>query len=88
MQRRRKFHRIAVPLHVHVHRERLVAQQVIVQCRHLYAACRQLGHNGRDLVHRQHEISHDHALIAHFLKGEPAAEREASFQLDAVKRDL
>jgi hypothetical protein len=27
-------------------------------------------------------------LIAHFLKGEPAAEREAGFQLDAVERDL
>jgi len=88
VQRCRQFHWIAMPLYVHVHRERLVAEQVIVQCRHLYAAGCELGHDRRHLVHRQHEIAHDHALIAHFLKGEPAAECEPGLQLDPVERDF
>ena len=43
---------------------------------------------GVDLVHRQHEVAHHHALVAHLLEGQPAAERKAGFQLDAIQRDL
>jgi hypothetical protein len=73
---------------MHVHRERLVAQQVIVQCGHFDSARGELCHYRSDLVHRQHEITHHHALLAHFLEGQPAAERKAGFQLDAVQSDL
>jgi len=45
-------------------------------------------HDRRHLVHRQYEIAHYHALITHFLEGQPAAERKASFQLDPVERDF
>jgi hypothetical protein len=79
MEHRRQFHRIAIALHMHVHRERLVAQQVIVQCRHFYAAGCKLCHDRRDLVHGQDEITHHHALIAHLLEGDPTAERKAGF---------
>ena len=41
MQRCGKLYRIAMPEHMHVHRERLVPQQVIVQRRHLDAARRE-----------------------------------------------
>ena len=88
MQHRGKLHRIAVPEHMHVHRERLVAQKVIVQSGHLDPARRKFRHDRIDLGFGQHEIAHHHALIAHLLEGEPAAEREAGFQLDAVERDL
>ena len=79
MKRRGELDRIAVPVHMHVHREGLVAQKVIVQRRDLDAARRKLGHDRVDLVHGQHEVAHHHALVAHLLEGEPAAEREAGF---------
>ncbi len=88
MEHRGKLHRIAVAEHMHVHRERLVSQQVIVQGRHLDAARRKFRHDRIDLGFGQHEIAHHHALIAHLFEGEPTAEREAGFQLDAVERDL
>jgi hypothetical protein len=61
---------------------------VIVQCGHFDPARGELCHDRSDLVHRQHEITHHHALVAHFLEGEPAAERKAGFQLDAIQSDL
>jgi hypothetical protein len=85
---RGELYRIAVPEHMHVHRERLVAQQVIVQCRHLDAAGRELCDDRVDLGLGQHEIAHHHALLAHFRQGQPPAERKAGFQLDAVKCDF
>jgi hypothetical protein len=85
---RGKLHRIAVPEHMHVHRERLVAQQMIVQGRDLDSGCGKLRHDRIHLVHGQHEIAHDHALFAHFLEGQPTAERKPGLQLDAVERRL
>jgi hypothetical protein len=73
---------------MHVHHKWLVAQKVIVQCRHFDPPGGELCHDRSDLVHGQHEIPHHHALVAHFLEGEPAAERKAGFQLDAVQSDL
>src|SRR6516165_8255437 len=87
VEHRRQFHRIAIALHMHVHRERLIAQEVVVQCGYFDPACGELCHDRSDHVHRQHEITHHHALVAHFLEGEPAAERKAGFQLDAVQSD-
>jgi hypothetical protein len=43
VKRCRELHRIAVPEHMHVHREGLVAQKVVVQCRDLDAARDKLG---------------------------------------------
>ena len=51
--------------------------------RHLDAARREFRHDRIDLSFGQHEIAHHHALIAHLLEREPAAEREAGLQLDA-----
>jgi hypothetical protein len=73
---------------MHVHREGLVAEQVIVQCGHFDSAGRELCHDRSDLVHGQHEITHHHALIAHLLEGQPTAEGKAGFQFDAVQNDL
>ena len=50
-------------------------------------AC-ELRHDRVDLFLGQDQIAHDHALIAHLLEGEPAAERKAGFERDAVERDL
>jgi hypothetical protein len=61
---------------------------VIVQGGHLDAARRKFRHDRIDLDFGQHEIAHHHALIAHLLECEPAAEREAGLQLDAVECDL
>src|SRR5271165_161376 len=83
-----KLHRLALAEHMHVHCERLIAQKMIVQCCHLDSACRKPCHDRGDLVHGQYKIAHDHALIAHLLEGEPAAERKAGLQLDTVERDL
>jgi hypothetical protein len=73
---------------MHVHRERLIAEEVIVQGGHFDPASGELCHHRSDLVHRQHEIAHHHALVAHFLEGEPAAERKPGSQLDPVEGDL
>jgi hypothetical protein len=81
-----KLHRIAVPEHMHVHRERLVAQQVIMQGRHIDAARREFRHDRIDLGFGQVEIAYHHALIAHLLEGQPAAQREAGFKFDAIER--
>ena len=88
VERRCELHRVAIALHMHVHCEGLIAQQMIVQCGHVNAARSELCRNRGDLVHGQHEVTHHHALIAHLLKGEPAAERKAGFQFDAIQSDL
>jgi hypothetical protein len=88
MQHRRELRRIAISLHMHIHRERLVAQQVIVQRRDLDFPRGELAHDGVDLIHGQHEVAHDHAVISHFLESEPTPERKTGFQLDAVECDL
>ena len=41
---------------------------------------------GVDLVLGQHEVAHDHGLSSHRLEGEPAAERKARLERDAVER--
>ena len=48
----------------------------------------ELLHHRVDLVLGQHEVAHDHRLVARRLEGEPGAEREARLDLDAVERDL
>jgi hypothetical protein len=77
-----------VPEHMHVHREGLVAQEVIVQRRHLDAARGELCHDRVDLGLGQHEIAHHHALLAHLFEGEPAAKSKPGLQLDPVECDL
>ena len=88
MERCRELYRIAAPEHMHVHRERLVAQQVIVQRRHLDPTLDELFHDWADLVHGQHQVAHHHAVVAHLGEREPAAEREAGLELDTVEGDL
>ena len=88
MQQRRQLDRIALSQHMHVHREGPVAQQMVVQRRHLDAAREQLRHDRVHLLLGQDEIAHHHGAVAHFLEGKPAAERETWLQFDAVQRRL
>jgi hypothetical protein len=81
------FHRIAVSAHVHVKRQGLGAQQMIVDGRHLQAAFQQLGHHGIDLALEQHEVAHDHRRVCHRLERDPATERKRGPDCYAVERD-
>ncbi len=66
-----------MPEHMHVHRERLVAKEEIVQSRDLDAGRGELCHDRIDLLLGQHQVAHYHALLTHLLEGEPAAERKS-----------
>jgi len=73
---------------MHVEGWRIGAKQMIVQGRDLQTLGQQLRHHGIDLRLRQHEIAHHHRRVAHGLECDPAAEREAGFELDPVEADL
>ena len=61
---------------------------MIVQRRYLDAAGDQLGHYRVHFLAGQHEVTHHHALVTHPLKGHPAAERKARFDVDAIEGDF
>ena len=48
----------------------------------------QFRHHGIDLRFGQDEIAHHHRRVAHRLERDPAAERKARLELDAVEADL
>ena len=45
-------------------------------------------HHRVHLRAREHEITHDHGIVAHRLECEPGAKREARLDLDAIEGDL
>jgi hypothetical protein len=71
---------------MHVHRERAVAQKVIVQRRDLDTGGGKFCHDRIDLVLRQHEVAHHHTLSVRLFEREPPAERKAGFERDAIER--
>src|SRR5258707_224160 len=81
------FHRVAVSAHVHVKRQGLGAQQMILDGRNLEAAFQQLGHHGIDLALEQQEIAHDHRHVPHRLERDPAAQGKRGPDCYAVERD-
>ena len=74
--------------HVHIHREGLIAQKVVVKCGHLDSGFLELGHHRSDLAHQEHEVAHDHPLVAALPEGEPGTEREGGLDLHTIQRDL
>ena len=60
VDRRGQLHRIAVTADMHVERQRVGAQQVIMHGGDLEAVRDQLGHHRIDLGLEQHEIAHHH----------------------------
>ena len=73
---------------MHVERQRLGAQQVIVNSRDFKATFHKLGHDRVDLALQQHEVAHGHRHVPHRLERDPAAQRQRWPDSDAVKRDL
>ena len=63
---------------VHVERQRLGAQQVVVDRGDLEATLEQLRHHGVDLGLQEHEVAHRHRHVPHRLERDPAAEREGA----------
>jgi hypothetical protein len=80
--------RVAETEHVHIHREGLVAQKVIVERGDLDAAFLELLHDRANLLARQHEVPHRHSARPHFLEGEPRAQSKSRLQLDPIERRL
>ena len=56
-----------------------------MECRrHLH----ELIHHRIDLFSSQHEVAHDHRLVADLLECQPGPERERRFDLDTIKQNL
>ena len=88
MQGGRKPHGIAMAENMHIEGRGLCAQKMIMERGDLDAAFGKLGHHRRDLRFGQHEITHHHGGVAIRPEGEPGAEREARFELDAIQRHM
>src|SRR5262252_10902602 len=84
----RHLYGIAMSADMHVERQWLGAQQVIVDRGNIHAAFDQLGHNWADLGLEQHKVAHHHGHITHRLESDPAAERKCRSDRHAVECDL
>ena len=85
-QGRRELDGVAAALVVHVHDVRRHLVEVVVHRRHLEAAGEEPRHHRRHLLIEQHEIAHDHRLVADLLERRVGAEREARLDGDALDR--
>src|SRR5438132_13800827 len=59
---------------------------MVVDRRHLEPTAEEARHHGGDLLVEQHEIAHDHRLIAHLLERGVRAERESRLHGHALDR--
>jgi hypothetical protein len=78
--------RVAMAADVHIEGSRAGTQQMIVHGGDLQAAFDHLQHDGVDLALEQDEIAHHHGFPMHRLERDPTAERQARFDVYAVKR--